>query len=170
MKRTGGWQDDPEITATTARADPSTRLCILLMSDAGCRLREALAFDVSSLSANNLRIFATKTRKWRSVPTTDRLRQALTDLAIGNFHTLSPRWVQRRLDDLTSAAGLPKTSPHRYRHSFATRLYLEGVPAHIIMQLLGHSKLSTTLIYIHGAENDFDLVAAALDRRARGKL
>ncbi len=159
--------DDPEIGTVTQLADPGLRLCLILMSDAGCRLREALAFDVSSLTANNLlRVWASKSKKWRTVPVTKRLKAAINDLATASLATMYPRWVQRRYDEIQQAAGYPKTSPHRLRHSYATRLYLEGVPAHVIMQLMGHSKLITTLAYIHGDDDTWELAAAALDRRA----
>jgi len=157
---------DIEIAELLTRADPQLRLVLILMADAGCRLREALAFDVSSLSGNLLRIWSTKTSKWRSVPLTRRLRSAIDELQSRPIAGTYPRWVQRRFDELAAAAGMPKSSPHRLRHAYATRLALEGVPAHVIMQLMGHANLATTLVYVHTDDEDFSLAAAALDRRA----
>jgi site-specific recombinase XerD len=38
---------------------------------------------------------------------------------------------------------------HTLRHSFATHMLNEGSNIHVIKTLLGHSKLETTMIYLH---------------------
>jgi integrase len=188
--RIKGWLDDPELELLLARAEPALALAICLMADAGCRLREALAFDPRSLSGDMLRIWSTKTDTWRTVPLTPRLSAAI-DRATGSAArddrlleidatldiphlpvsaVLSPRTVQRRLHQLVALANTQLTTPHRLRHSYASRLSAEGIPLHVISALLGHKRLAVTLLYIHGGKDQYAQAAVALDRRRNQAL
>ena len=56
------------------------------------------------------------------------------------------------LKKYTKAAGIRRNiTPHMFRHSFATYLIEEGVDVSCIQQILGHSSIKTTQIYIHVA-------------------
>lgn len=47
-----------------------------------------------------------------------------------------------------------RVSPHTLRHTFATRLYEGCGNLQFVKEQLGHSDLSTTMIYLHCADND----------------
>lgn len=54
-------------------------------------------------------------------------------------------------------------SAHTLRHSFATHLLDQGVDIHTIKELLGHTKLETTMIYLHLQQSKRAALVSPLD-------
>lgn len=55
--------------------------------------------------------------------------------------------VERILHRLGSTAGVDKVHPHRFRRTMATNILRKGMPLEEVKELLGHTKLDTTMIY-----------------------
>ncbi|MGH7882923.1 MAG: tyrosine-type recombinase/integrase, partial [Candidatus Dormibacteraceae bacterium] len=77
--------------------------------------------------------------------------------------------VTRSLQRLLLRAGLPRLKFHDLRHGAASLLLAEGVAARVVMDVLGHSQISTTQnIYQHVMPSLVDDAAAAIDRALGG--
>lgn len=64
----------------------------------------------------------------------------------------SEQSIRLMLKRYTHLAGIDRNiTPHMFRHSFATYLIEEGVDISCVQQILGHSSIRTTQIYIHVA-------------------
>lgn len=139
-------------------------LLLALMWYGGLRVSEALSFSLDSLRQNDLRVKG-KGDKWRIIPlkaslVNDLLQYGLA-FNVGYHDRLFPIGrcqAHRLINKYAQKAGLQrKVHCHLLRHGFAVN-FLKQMPNLVYLQeLLGHSSIETTRIYVRAALPDVRL-------------
>jgi integrase/recombinase XerC len=134
-----------------------------LLYGCGLRISEALGLARAAAPLGEQITITGNGNKQRLVPVLPAVRQAVAAYLAACPYKLPPdgplfvgarggplnaRIVQRQMETLRRALGLPETAtPHALRHSFATHLLAGGGDLRAIQELLGHASLSTTQRY-----------------------
>ncbi|HOJ89189.1 MAG TPA: tyrosine-type recombinase/integrase [Pseudothermotoga sp.] len=138
-------------------------LVLSLLYFCGLRVSELCNLKVEDLSFSPacLKINMGKGKKDRIVPLNSQLVSKLegyiqkserdfADYLFGDQIKLHPSTVFRIVKRYAKQCGINKRiHPHTLRHSFATHLLQRGVNIRVVQDLLGHSNLSTTSVYLH---------------------
>jgi len=134
------------------------KLGLYLMSYGGLRVSEMCNLKVSDIHLQrNFMIITGKGNKQRVVPINATLQKMLESYFGKYSNKLNPEsfllggdrsswhYVVKKYSEQN--LGRRDVHCHTLRHSFATGLYEKEVPIERISQILGHSKIDTTLIY-----------------------
>ncbi len=152
------------IEATTNRRD---YLLFRVLWGTGQRISEALSLTLENIRDTDIRVKG-KGGKVRMIPVKDDLISELLRYAVDLkldynqpvFHSnpavfLSRSWAHRLLKKYAGIAGIKRNvNLHLFRHGYAVN-FLKQVPNLVyLQQLLGHSSILTTRIYIRSAMPD----------------
>lgn len=143
--------------------------------DTGARRGELLALDwkAVNIADGSFRVEGetAKSSQTRTCYLTPRAKEALEALgaqygASGRVFPMAKTQVFNRWKDVCAAAGITdRPRWHDVRATFATRLFDEGMGAHVVMQLMGHATLSVTQKYLRTGETQGRAAIARLAER-----
>jgi integrase len=169
---------------------PEELAVVLLMGDCGLRCGEVIALEwsharrdpkpqlVIQRSFTRGHFGPPKSSRPRTVAMTSRVVAALEDLprsirgrwviprAIGSDEHSTHNALSSVVAKVERAAGFGKPrhgSLHKLRHTYITRLAAAGVPPRHIMELAGHTHLTTTLRYMHVVSGGTERAMEALE-------
>ena len=70
---------------------------------------------------------------------------------------MNPRYIQDMVKRYSQKSGINKDiSPHTLRHTFATDLLRETKNIRLVQKALGHSDISTTMVYTHIVDEELE--------------
>ncbi|RJP69628.1 MAG: site-specific integrase [Ignavibacteriales bacterium] len=150
--------------------DPLYRKFYFFAFHTGMRLGEITNLKWSEIDLKeriikviNTQLFTTKNKKERIIPINEKLFNLLKsmfpkvlditkDMYLFNKKgfMLDGNYINRRFKRALSKTDLNQSLHiHSLRHSFASKLVMNGVSLYAIMELLGHQDIKTTQIYSH---------------------
>lgn len=180
-----------EQAVLTATAEETPEMVALdlswffILSDGGLRVSELLTLTIDDWDPQTqaLHIRHGKGRHERRVPVSVRTAQALEShlagrrtqrqapLLIRLGQAVSADYIRRRLHTFAAQAQVEGVTPHRLRHTYATRLLNGGgLPITTLQKLMGHRRLDTTMLYtaVYGQtlQNDYAMAMVRLQARS----
>jgi len=163
-----------------ALKSPKHRAIAMVLYSGGLRVTEAASLKVSDIDSDRgqIHIRQGKGRKDRYVMLSPVILNVLREyVRVERPHDwrfpaghrrdrhITSRTIQQQVSKAAKAAGIEKrVTPHMLRHSFATHLPEAGTDLRYIQELLGHSKISTTVIYTHVTKREARKVTSPMDR------
>ncbi len=173
----------PEVEAMFKASSDNSRdnLMLKCMFYLGLRNSEVQNLRVEDIDFinGNVKIVQGKGKKDRYIPIptksfTSELQSAMGYQHTGKMFYVSDRHIRRIVKNYAIKAGVRnpgEVHPHTLRHSYATFLQNQGLPLNAIQELLGHSKIDTTTIYVHlGVEKKKELLEKAFGEQKTASL
>ncbi len=158
------WYDDKSISDTKRRIRGRYWLVFLILRFTGARISEVINIKHDDIDFRNaeIRLITLKRHnpkkrgQYRIVPVPSNLTSEIANYIVEYPHMRDKVFKVDRSNfnkvfkERCLQAGIPRdlAHPHILRHTRAIELLRAGVPVTIVQDLLGHSALTTTAIYL----------------------
>lgn len=136
-------------------------IIFMILRETGARIGELLAISDNEIDYDDnsilIRTLKQKKEKYRTVFISDKLLAEISRFLMvypemqGKLFDISKRSVQYFFENMCSKANIIKEKSHIHilRHTRAIELIKAGVPLHHVKQILGHSSIITTSVYLN---------------------
>ncbi|HSD07889.1 site-specific integrase [Flavobacterium sp.] len=129
----------------------------------GLRFSDIKALADENIIENTIVFTAQKTNKFQRIPMNASAKKYLHPKIIFK-NDFTGEFINRELKDIAKLLGIrKKISFHVARHTFATNFLICGGRVEHLQKILGHSKITDTMIYVHIVENITDIQIHNMD-------
>jgi integrase len=139
---------DKQINAVKDLCDQEEKLLIDFAMQSGGRIGEILAFKRDDMQNGSIYLYTRKSRNSdlvaRKMPIPECIKTLKWQGRLFKRWNVYPRFLEKKVKKLEQ----PFWGFHNLRHRFASKLSKEGRPLFEISQLLGHTSVTTTQIYL----------------------
>lgn len=130
----------------------------LVTCNNGLRISDLQELKREDFNQDYLFVIPKKTRKYKIevvVKINEKTREILNECPELFVDKKAEQNINLNLKDIAKACGIKKNLTHHVaRHTFATHLVLKDVNTRKVQELLGHTKIETTMKYVHIAKQD----------------
>lgn len=134
-----------------------TLAMFLLACFNGLRISDAQQLTPGKIDNGKIVFTSVKTNKVQILQinlTTEMILQACPELLTEKF---SDQYHNRTLKDICTFVGITKhVTFHVARHTFATNYLRLGGKVEVLQKILGHSKITQTMVYVHIVQQELD--------------
>lgn len=131
----------------------------------GLRISDNQQVNDSHINNEQIKFTAIKTGKRQIITMNATVKDILLLCPNALKSQLSDQQINRSLKDISKICGITKVVTfHVARHSFATNYLRMGGKVEVLQQLLGHSSLTETQIYVHIVQEEQDREIMILDK------